>query len=44
MTDDELDWTLSATDDQIRAKARGDADRAIAVDGGLIPLNPWWYR
>lgn len=44
MSDEELDFTLSATDDELRNAARANADRLIAVDGGYIPLNPWWYR
>jgi hypothetical protein len=44
MTVDDLRWTMSATDDQLRNKARADADRLLTVDGGLVPLNPWWYR
>jgi hypothetical protein len=44
MTDAELRWTKQATADQIAAKAKGDADRVIAKDGSVIPLNPWWYR
>lgn len=44
MTDEELDWTLSASPSQIQARARRDADRIITVDGAVVPRNPWWYR
>jgi hypothetical protein len=44
MTPEELDFVLTATDDELRNAARRDADRVISKDGGLIPLNPFWYR
>lgn len=41
MSPDEMRWTLKATSDDIRARARADADRLTFDD---LPLNPWWYR
>lgn len=41
MTIDELRWTIKATVQQLRWRARQDADR-LAADN--IPLNPWWYK
>lgn len=45
MTDAELDFVLTASDEQLRNKARGDAYRLLKLaDGTSIPLNPFWYR
>jgi hypothetical protein len=42
---DELEWTLQASTDQIKARAKQDADRIGYNDeGDEIPMNPWWYR
>lgn len=38
MSDKDLDWTLKATDKQIRARA---GDKSIKAARGR---NPWWYN
>jgi len=41
----EVRWTITATRDQLVARARADADRLIRlIDGRQIPYNPWWYN
>jgi hypothetical protein len=42
MDDDELQWTINASADQLRWRARQDADRVTGPQ--MIPANPWWYH
>jgi hypothetical protein len=41
MDDSELQWTIRATLDQLKWRARQDADR---MTDDYLPLNPWWYH
>lgn len=42
MTITELQWAIRATAEQLRWRARQDADRMHPVLN--IPLNPFWYK
>lgn len=42
---EELQWAADASADQLRWRARQDADRTMEGDDGeTLPLNPFWYH